>query len=61
MTDFEDTAVDAFTTTGECWAWKKAPSVIGGQQHTHICRELVDDENGTHDGKHHCTKCGTDF
>lgn len=54
-----DDAPEAFTNVGECWAWRRLPSVIGGPTHTHVCRELLDD-HGRHDGAHHCG-CGADF
>lgn len=60
MTDVEFSAApDAFTHENECWARRKAPVVIGGPTHTHVCRELVD-EQAHHDGPHHCT-CGSEW
>lgn len=57
--DLEHEAPDAFTTEGECWAWKKVPGVIGASNHTHVCRELTDNE-GHHEPPHRCG-CGAEF
>lgn len=56
----EDHTPDGFDTDGECWAHQKARVPIGTPTHTHVCRELVDDDDGQHPGNHRCG-CGVEF
>jgi hypothetical protein len=54
--DLDIDAPDAFTSEAECRARRDTRVIIGVDRHTHVCREIVDEES-LHDGSHECT-CG---
>lgn len=45
----DEPAPDAFLPGDYCGTWIKAPRVIGGPSHTHVCRL-----DPAHPGRHRC-------